>query len=304
MMFEVSHKTLYRYASPVVQSQHRLHMSPRSVERQKVQHHSLLIEPAPTLRHDGVDAFGNPVLTIEMEIPHRELVIHARSTIETMPAAEIDLESSVAWDHLDVALAECGPSVALDVYQFRCTSRMTKASLAMADYARVSFPPGRPVLVATMDLVRRVFREFKFDPTATDIATPLQQVFEQRRGVCQDFSHFVLACLRAMRVPARYVSGYILTRPPPGQPKLVGADASHAWISVWTPVDGWVDFDPTNGIRVGEEHVTIATGRDYDDVSPIVGVLLGGGDHSVHVAVDMNEIPLAGKHEGIRPSRS
>ena len=172
--------------------------------------------------------------------------------------------------------------------QYRCESRLTVPNLEIADYARASFKPGRPSLEAAKDFVLRIYADFKFDPTATDISTPISQVFKQRRGVCQDFAHLALAGLRALRVPSRYVSGYILTHPPPGQVKLQGTDASHAWISVWAPGAGWVDFDPTNGIIVTDEHITIAYGRDYNDVSPISGVLLGGGEHTVSVGVDVS----------------
>ncbi len=181
--------------------------------------------------------------------------------------------------------------VDLDVAQYQCASRLTNPTLDIASYAAQSFLPGRPLLDATADLNRRMFQDFTFDATATDISTPVTETFQQRRGVCQDFAHLALACLRALRVPARYVSGYILTQPPPGMPRLQGADASHAWISVWSQGAGWVDFDPTNGIAVSDEHITIAYGRDYDDISPISGVLLGGGEHTVSVAVDIVPVP-------------
>jgi transglutaminase-like putative cysteine protease len=305
MILEISHKTHYHYSAPVIQSQHLVHMSPREVSRQSVRHHSLLVEPAPVQRLDGVDAFGNPIVILEIEMAHRELVLHARSTIETTAPPARDFSRTRPWDQpsfsatvfgvrapdlpeLDVPLLNL-PVLDLDVIQYRCPSRFTPASLEIADYAAVSFGPGRPVLEATMDLVRRIHREFTFDPTSTDISTPIGQVFKQRRGVCQDFSHLALAALRVMRVPARYVSGYILTHPAPGQVKLQGADASHAWISVWSPELGWVDFDPTNGLVVSDEHVTIAHGRDYEDVSPISGVLIGGGQHTVSVGVDIRQ---------------
>ena len=176
----------------------------------------------------------------------------------------------------------------VDVLLFRCASRLTVPTLEIADYAARSFAPSRPVLDAAMDLVARIYSDFKFDPHATDVSTPVTQVFSERRGVCQDFAHLALACFRALRIPARYVSGYLHTHPPVGRPKLQGADASHAWVSVWSPEYGWVDFDPTNGILVRDEHVTVAIGRDYDDVSPISGVLRGGGEHSVTVGVDVN----------------
>jgi transglutaminase-like putative cysteine protease len=287
MMFDVSHKTHYSYSLPVVQSQHLIHMSPRKVERQSVRNHSLIVEPAPVMRYERIDAFGNPVMILNIEVPHRELVLHARSSVETVQAPLFDPAATLAWDRIDARLSIPGRGLDLEVIQFRCASRVTTASLDIYDYARASFTPGRPVLEAAIELNRRIFDDFTFDATATDISTPIRFVFEQRRGVCQDFAHLALACLRAVRVPARYVSGYILTQPPPGEPRMQGADASHAWISVWSPETGWVDLDPTNGVIVADEHVTIAFGRDYDDVSPISGVLLGGGEHTVTVGVDV-----------------
>jgi transglutaminase-like putative cysteine protease len=292
MIFDVSHKTLYRYSQPVVQSQHITHMAPRSLPQQTVRHHSLIVEPAPALRLDALDAFGNGVVTLDIEVPHRELILHARSSIETHAPADIDMGTGGAWDRLDDLLGPGGRAASdLDTIQYRCESRFTTATAEIADYARMSLPPGRPVLAAAMDLTTRIFRDFTFDGAATDISTPITQVLRQRRGVCQDFAHLALACLRTGRVPARYVSGYILTRPAPGQIKLVGADASHAWISVWSPDFGWVDFDPTNGVTACEEHIVVAYGRDYNDVAPISGVLLGGGEHTVSVSVDVAPVP-------------
>ncbi len=294
MILEVSHRTLYRYSAPVSQSQHLVHMSPRVSLRQITRRHSLTVEPAPASRTDGIDAFGNPVVSLDIESSHKEFVLLARSTVETALARPINLAATSGWDQLDTSLNATGfgsnSRPDLEVIQYRCLSRLTPASLELADYAAASFQPGRPTMEACMDLVRRVYADFKFDPTATDISTPVSQVFKQRRGVCQDFSHLTLAALRSHRVPCRYVSGYILTRPPPGQPKLQGTDASHAWISAWAPETGWVDFDPTNGLIVGDEHVTIAHGRDYNDVSPISGVLIGGGAHTVSVAVDVRQL--------------
>ena len=287
MIFDVSHRTLYAYSVPVVQSQHVTHLSPRTTPFQSVRHYSLLVEPAPALRIEGVDAFGNGMLTLDVAVPHKELVLHARSTVETVPRLALDFATGKAWDDIDAGLTRTNSGLDIDTIQYRCTSRFTPVTPAIADYANGSFQPARPVLSAAMDLTRRIFRDFTFDATATDISTPITDVLRRRRGVCQDFAHLALACLRAKRVPARYVSGYILTRPAPGQSKLQGADASHAWISVWSPDAGWVDFDPTNGIAAAGEHITIAYGRDYHDVSPISGVLLGGGEHTVAVAVDV-----------------
>lgn len=286
MIFEVSHRTQYRYSTPVAQSQHLVHMTPRPVAHQTTLRHNLIVEPAPAMRYDGVDGFGNPYVILDVEVPHRELVLLARSAVETHAPPATDLAATMPWDRLDDVLAK-GDDLDLDVIQYRCTTRLTGATLAIADYARGSFPQGRAVLEGVMDFTRRIYADFHFDPNATDVSTPVERVFEQRRGVCQDFAHLALAGLRALRIPARYVSGYILTHPPPGQPKLAGADASHAWISVWSPETGWRDFDPTNGITISEEHITIAYGRDYNDISPISGVLLGGGEHAVSVGVDV-----------------
>ena len=288
MIFDVSHKTLYRYSQPVVQSQHVTHMAPRTLPGQSVRHHSLIVEPAPALRLEEIDAFGNGMVILDIDVPHRELVLHARSTIETLVPAAVDLTAGMPWDQIDNALVPGANSGRdLDTIQYRCASRFTPASPDIADYAAASFAAGRPVLNAAMDLTCRIFRDFTFDPSATDISTPIAQILRKRRGVCQDFAHLALACLRTRRIPARYVSGYILTRPAPGQNKLNGTDASHAWISMWSPEAGWVDFDPTNGIVAIGEHITIAYGRDYNDVAPICGVLLGGGEHTVSVAVDV-----------------
>jgi transglutaminase-like putative cysteine protease len=289
MKFDVRHKTLYLYSQPVAQSQHLVHMSPRAIAAQTVHHHSLTIDPAPAMRYDGQDAFGNPIVILDIEVPHREFAIDALSQVETSPRSRPDAAETTPWDRLGEAVNARNGRLDLDVIRYRCMSRMTRPSFEIANYAMASFTPGRPVLEAAVDLNTRIFKDFTYDSTATDVSTPITEVFRERRGVCQDFAHLMLAGLRAVRVPGRYVSGYILTHPPPGQPRWQGADNSHAWISVWSPEAGWVDLDPTNGLIVSEEHVTIAYGRDYEDVSPISGVILGGGAHSVHVSVDMAE---------------
>jgi transglutaminase-like putative cysteine protease len=293
MKLQVTHTTHYRYSAPVSRSQHLVHLSPRprrdtNGPRQRVQSHSLSVTPVPTLRNDATDSFGNAIVMLDIETAHTEFVLAANSLIETERGPLINLMATTPWDQRAGPLDQ--PPYDLDVIQFRCASALTNATADIADYARTSFQPGRPVLDGSMDLVLRIFNDFKFDPTATDVATPTAQAFKLRRGVCQDFSHVALSCLRALRVPCRYVSGYLLTRPPPGQQKLQGADASHAWISVWAPEVGWIDFDPTNGLIVQDEHVTVAFGRDYNDVSPISGVLIGGGAHSVAVSVDVGEV--------------
>ncbi len=287
MIYDVSHRTVYRYSTPVVQSQHVVHMSPRRVEHQEVRGHTLLIDPAPTIRTEQQDYYGNRVVMFDIEQEHDELVVHAKSTIAVTPTSDLALETTAPWDDLARSIAQPRSGMDVEVVGYSCASKHTRPNLEIAAYARGSFEPGRPVLQAAWDLILRIHDDFVFDTTATDISTPVAQVLRQRRGVCQDFSHLALACLRAMHLPARYVSGYILTSPPPGQPRLAGADASHAWISVWSPELGWVDFDPTNGLMPCDEHIAIAYGRDYDDVSPISGILLGGNEHSVSVGVDV-----------------
>lgn len=287
MKFEVSHRTTYHYSEPVVHSQHLVHLAPRQTPLQSTEHHSLIIEPAPTTRFDGVDAFGNPVTMLEIEVPHENLVLHARSRIETRARASFNASLTTPWDQLDEHLDGRSEHIALDVVQFRCHSPATRLTSEIHAFAAQSFIRGRPVTEAAIDLAHRVFDDFVFDPTATDVATPVAEVLRRRRGVCQDFAHLTLAALRSHRIPCRYVSGYILTHPPPGQPRLQGADASHAWISVWSPELGWTGIDPTNGKLADEEHVVFAEGREYGDVSPIAGVLLGGGGHGVNVAVDV-----------------
>jgi len=289
MIFNISHRTTYHYGTPVTQSQHVVHLGPRSLPRQTVNRHSVLIEPAPASRFDRTDYFGNLATVLIIEDEHSELVVHARSLVAVEKLAPLDLAASAAWEDVIGAAAQSDGTLDLSVLQFVCHSRHTAITPEVLSYALPSFPARRPVLEAVMDLTKRIQAEFIFDATATDISTPIAQVLRARRGVCQDFAHLALACLRSMGLPARYTSGYLLTRPPPGKAKLQGTDASHAWFSVWAPLTGWVEFDPTNGLMPNEEHITVAFGRDYDDVSPISGVLLGGSSQAMTVAVDVVE---------------
>jgi len=284
MRYLVTHKTTYRYSALVHQSYHLLHLSPCPVAFQSVHSHLVTASPTPARNNDGTDYFGNPFRIVTIETDHQELVVEARTDLtvaQAVPAQDV-LANSTGWqDLID------GKNAAPAVQQYTAASRHGRRIQALRDYARTSFTDNAPVLAATHDLMRRIFEEFTFDPSATDVSTPVESVFKERRGVCQDFAHLMISALRSLGLPARYVSGYILTHPPPGQPRLQGADASHAWVSVWAPETGWVDFDPTNNVIPHGEHVTIAYGRDYDDVSPIGGVLLGGGAHTVDVAVDV-----------------
>ena len=290
MRFEISHRTTYSYRRPVAQSHHLVHLQPRVLARQSVIHHSLLIDPAPVKRTDVTDYFGNQTVLLRIEDEHTEFIVHARSTVEITQAPALDLAKSSPWEDVAAMTSRPGAEIDCAIVQFACPSRHTPVSRDILKFAQISFPARRPVLSGAMDLTGRIYREFAFDPAATDISTPVARVLAQKRGVCQDFAHLSLAALRSLRIPARYVSGYLLTKPPPGQAKLKGTDASHAWLSVYAPQTGWVDFDPTNGIIPAGEHITVAFGRDYEDISPVSGVLLGGGDQIMTIAVDVEPV--------------
>jgi len=291
MIYDVSHRTGYRYSSAVTQSQHVFHLAPREFENQVIHRHSLLIEPAPNARSNRQDYFGNPISILEIDEDHHEFVMHARTVVEVKRRPGIAPAQSMGWEQLRTSVTQPRNGIDLDAAQYAVPSPFTATSAPIVDYAAASFLPGRPALDAAWDLALRIFDDFAFDNEATDVSTPVDHVLKERRGVCQDFAHLALACCRAFGIPARYVSGYLLTKPPEGQEKLQGSDASHAWFAVWTPQTGWVDFDPTNKVMPDLEHISFAVGREYRDVAPITGILLGGGEHTVDVAVDV--VPMA-----------
>lgn len=288
MIYDVSHRTTYRYSIPVSFSHHMLHLTPRACDHQVCHRTALTITPTPTRHVTALDYFDNPVTYITLQDQHEELLLHTRSVIEVLPSIPPNPHATPPWDRVYAQLSKDFSEDGLDALQYCFETTKTRFSAEIEDYARQSFPSGRNVLAGALDLTHRIFSDFTFDPTATTVSTPVAEVFAKRRGVCQDFAHLELACLRALQLPARYVSGYLLTRPPEGQAeRLVGADASHAWLAIFCPGHGWVDLDPTNNVIVSVEHITIAWGRDYDDVSPINGAIFGGGAHTVRVAVDV-----------------
>jgi transglutaminase-like putative cysteine protease len=287
VIFDVSHRTTFAYSQSVSISHHLLHLSPRPCPTQVCHRHSLMIEPPPTIMKEAVDYFGNPTTYLTIEEPHRELSIIARSNVEVTPAPGRLPAATVPWDGIGEGLARATDRERLDAYQFAFDSPFAAASDAVRAYAAPLFPAGRPVLEAALELTHRIFTDFRYEGGVTDVYTPIDTVLAHRRGVCQDFAHLEIAALRSLGVPARYVSGYLMTLPPEGQERLVGADASHAWLSVWVPDEGWVDLDPTNDMMPGEHHITVAWGRDYGDVSPINGMVVGGGAHAIEVAVDV-----------------
>ena len=292
MTYLITHRTLYDYSEPVTVSHHAARVKPRPLRNQRRDDFTLSISPEPGVRKMRTDFFGNRVCFFSIQELHDRLEIVATSRVtvtpETPPAASL----SPAWEDVRSEFSDPVSPEVVEPYQFAFASPMVRNSPELADYARASFAPGVPLLVAALDLNRRIFRDFKYDPVATSVATPLEEVWRSRRGVCQDFAHLAIACLRSLGLPARYVSGYLRTRPPEGKPRMVGADASHAWFSVYCPSIGWVDLDPTNNVQPDEEHITVAYGRDFSDVSPVSGVITGGGRHEVRVAVDVEPLEI------------
>jgi transglutaminase-like putative cysteine protease len=287
MKLSVQHRTTYRYAASVSTSHHDARLAPRASEQQRVDAFDVTVTPAPNYIRRRLDYFGNRVLHFDLSEPHQLLEVVATSSVEIDPAAFPILRSSPPWEQVAARLKSDRRRDALDACQMTFDSPHVVRGEAFRAYAASSFAPGRPLLDALRELTRRIHDDFEYDPSATDVSTPVERVLAERRGVCQDFAHFMLSCLRSLGLGARYVSGYLLTRPPPGSPRLVGADASHAWISVWLPDHGWLDCDPTNAIEPRDEHVTVAYGRDFSDVTPLRGVILGGGAHQLEVAVDV-----------------
>lgn len=287
MRYVVNHLTTYEYHASVSLSQHLMRLRPRRSPRQNLLRYAVRVEPTPRDLHEYFDYHGNPSHFVTIEGAHSKFVVHSEFEAQVSSPNTPTPSETPAWER--VRESSRGPQLgsALEANEFLFDSPLLKSGDAFADYARPSFQKGRPILEAALDLTGRIHDEFTFDPTATDITTPIAQVLNERRGVCQDFAHLQIACFRSLGISARYVSGYINTAPPPGQPKLAGADASHAWVSFYCDGLGWIDLDPTNDVIPNREHITVAWGRDYSDISPIRGVTLGSAGHSLKVAVDV-----------------
>lgn len=290
MRYRVRHVTTYHYGEAVLLSHHAAHLSPRVCPGQSHDRARLDILPVPAVRDDGkLDYFGNPITFFTIQDAHDRLTVDASFEVETSPPPPLPQLDRTPWETVALELAEGTAPHLAPALDFLFPSYQVPQLPEARSYAEPSFPPGRPLVEAALDLMHRIHADIAFDPEATTVGTPLAQVFAERRGVCQDFAHMAIAALRAMGLAARYVSGYIRTQPPPGKEKLVGADASHAWAAVFLPGWGWLDIDPTNDCLAGEDHITVAWGRDYDDVSPLRGVVLGGGHHDINVGVDVAE---------------
>ena len=290
MIYRIVHQTTYKYKYPVSVGNHVACLKPRTLPHHQLARNELRIQPFPATCTERVDYFGNLLCFFTLQEPHKELVVEAQSEVIMERNATPWPEQSLPWEKAARLLPDDHSPAGLEAYQFRFESPRIRIRPEFASYALRSFTPGRPMLDALLDLTARIHKDFRFDSKVTNVRTPTEEVFRKRRGVCQDFAHLQIACLRSLNIAARYVSGYLRTYPPPGQPRLVGADASHAWVSAYCPGIGWLDMDPTNNVVPSNGHVTLAWGRDYGDVSPLRGLILGGGAHTLKVAVDMEPL--------------
>ncbi|MCB1877423.1 MAG: transglutaminase family protein [Chromatiales bacterium] len=287
MRYRITHLTAYHYADAVSLSYNEVRLRPLDSDAQVCRYSRVEIDPIPNERTETTDYFGNHVDRFALQTSHDQVSVKAISEVEVKAAGKMDLGMSLPWDEAVEVLAKGGLADHLLAREFVLETPMSRPMSELREYALASFPSGRPVLEAVHDLMERIHTDFTYDPGFSTIATPLSEVLEHKRGVCQDFAHLGIACVRSMGIPARYVSGYLETLPPPGKERLVGADASHAWFSVYCPNLGWQDFDPTNCIMPSERHITVARGRDYSDVAPLKGVLFGGGENKLSVSVDV-----------------
>ena len=293
--YRLTHETHYKYDDPVAICRNQLRMLPRSFANRLTEvvceSADITIDPEPHVVNEYTDYFGNKVVAFSIESLHRELRVTARSALSIIQRAEFNHLTDIAWEQIVESIDGTTDGNWLEVQEFTTNSARLSRGRPFADYAKEVFTPGRPILQASLELTKKIHAEFKYDTKATDVSTPLSVSFEKRAGVCQDFAHIQIACLRSIGLPARYVSGYLRTEPEPGQERLIGADESHAWISVYAgDTVGWIDLDPTNACIAGLDHIGICMGRDYDEVSPMRGVVLGGGANQLTVQVDVEPL--------------
>lgn len=291
MNYRVIHNTTYHYFEPVSLCHNIVRLLPRNTSEQILEKLVVNIDPLPTVLCEYEDFFGNKIIYFTIEQEHKMLSVTVTSEIEKTisPIPDIHFYSNLSWEEVKQELLNRKPEY-FDARQYILETKMTTIDSAITAYASISFYKGRSMFEASKELMQRIYKDFSFQRGFTTIATPLSVVMKERKGVCQDFAHLAVACVRSMGLPARYVSGYIETVPPPGQKKLVGVDASHAWFSVFIPLVGWVDFDPTNNQIPSDHHITLGWGRDYTDVAPLNGIILSSGPHRLSVSVDVRRI--------------
>lgn len=303
MRYRITHTTVFNYSQAVGLCQNEARLQPRDFWRQQCQSSRFDIMPMPSDFHERIDYFGNRVAYFAIQQPHTQLSVTAISEVTVFPKQNTpDLLNQPSWELVrglfqDTPLQEQRQWQTQDqnfelqnARQYVLDSPMVTTTCELADYAKNSFLPGRLLLDVVQDLMQRIYTDFIYDPTFTTIATPLSDVLAHRRGVCQDFAHLAIACLRSYGIPARYISGYVETLPEPGRQRLIGADASHAWFAVYIPGTGWLEFDPTNNRLPFDQHITLAWGRDYADVTPLKGIAFGGGQHTLRVSVDVQRL--------------
>jgi len=291
MHYRVRHRTTYTYSRNVAYSRLIAHLVPRATARQRPLSFDVDVTPRPLERYQRSDYFGNTTSWFTIDEPHDKLDIIAQSEVAVEPLAELSPESTDAWEAVRRRFEFPADAPTREVVQYVFDTPLTAANADVFAYADAIFRPGRPLLACALELNARIHADFRYDSEATDTRTTVEDVYRLRAGVCQDLAHAGIAATRSMGLAARYVSGYLLTQPAPGQERLIGADASHAWFAVWIPPYGWVDFDPTNDMLPSSEHITIGWGRDFGDVSPIHGIITGGSEHEVEVGVDVVPLP-------------
>ncbi len=288
--YHIVHRTRYSYTAPVSRARNEAHLRPRDSARQHCLSNEIVALPAPASWSERTDFFGNPVASFAVDGPFSELTVTSTSSV-SVSGHEAPPPVGSSWERARDTLAGELDEETLAAREFCFESPLVPLTLGVRSYAEQSFGPGRPLVEAVSELTERIFVDFLYDPGFTTVTTPLDEVLSFRRGVCQDFAHLAIGCLRSMGLAARYVSGYLETAPPAGGQRLIGADASHAWPSVYLPGWGWLDVDPTNDQIVGSSYVTTAWGRDYSDVSPLKGIVFGGGDsHTLDVSVDVTRV--------------
>jgi transglutaminase-like putative cysteine protease len=291
MRYDIKHRTTYTYDESVSIGHHLARLAPRDLPGQKCEWHRVDIEPTPSSVAGHTDYFGNAALFFALHGSHKVLNVTAHSRVEVTPPVAPKAAETPPWESLRDAVHADVLTPDAEAGEFSYASPLITPAPIFAEYARLSFRMQTPVLEGALHLNHRIFTDFKFDPKATDVATPVHEAFEKRRGVCQDFAHIFIACVRSLGLPARYVSGYLETLPPSGKPKLIGADASHAWASIWCGVEhGWVDLDPTNNCMPSGRHITVAYGRDFSNVSPLRGVVYGSGEQEMKAYVDVTPV--------------
>jgi transglutaminase-like putative cysteine protease len=287
-ILSVTHQTTYHYSSPVETAHHLAFVRPVQTSYQQVLDYRLQIDPRPAHVATRIDAFGNEALHFSLHAPHEQLQVTAHSVVQIAPRfAGLDAARSATLQSVRQHLRYSVGEAFLPESEFCFASRQVTLDPAFIEYAAASLSDETTVLTGAIDLMHRIYADFTYEPEATEVSTTALEALRLRHGVCQDYAQVMIGCLRSIGLPARYISGYLLTSPPPGQPRLIGADASHAWVQVYCPVYGWVDLDPTNDVLAGSTHVTLAIGRDYSDVAPLRGVLRGGGAHTLDVSVSV-----------------